>query len=107
GAAPLRASAKPQPAEIVDNAYDENDPARDRADGGAIGKYRQGRRRRRMDRYLAGIRNHLDGENPDIVATQPPPRGAGKRNVMAGRRVVTCENGLPAVVARFTGKHRR
>src|ERR1700687_361703 len=82
---PHRAERERQPAEIVGKAYHQNDPAGNRADGGAIGKFRQARSSRRMDRYLAVIGERLDGENPNVVATQPPPRSADKRNVMARR----------------------
>ncbi len=104
---PHRAERERQPAEIVGKAYHQNDPAGNRSDGGTIGKFRQGRSRRRMDCYLAVIGNHLDGENPSVVATQPPPRRADKRDVMAGRSVVARENRLPAIVAGFTGEYRR
>src|SRR5438105_13386023 len=104
---PHRAERERQPAEIVGKAYHQNDPAGNRADGGAIGKFRQSRRRHRMDRYFAVIGERLDDENPNVVATQPPPRSAEKRNVMAGRRVVARENRLPAIVARFTGEYWR
>src|ERR1700686_2056808 len=60
-----------------------------------------------MDRYLAVIGNHLDGENPNVVATQAPPSGTDKRYVMARCCVVACENRLPALVTRFTGEDRR
>src|SRR5512147_2627346 len=60
-----------------------------------------------MDRYLAVIGDHLDSENPDVVATQPPPRRADKRNVVAGRSVVAPEYHLPAIVAVFTGQYWR
>src|SRR6266404_7041434 len=102
---PQGAERERQPAEIVGKTYHQNDPARNRADGGAIGKFRQSCRRCRMDRYLAVIGEHLDCEDPNVVATQPPPCSADKRNVMARRSVVARENRLPAVVARFTGKH--
>src|SRR6266446_9236523 len=104
---PHRTERERQPAEIVGKADHQNDPAGNRADGGAIGKFRQGRRRRRMDRYFAVIGKRLDDENPNVVATQPPPRSADKRNVMARRRVVARENRLPAIVARFTGEYWR
>src|SRR5260370_42620809 len=68
---PHRAECERQPAEIVGKAYNQNDPAGNRADGGAIGKFRQARRRRRMDCYFAVIGDHLDGYNPNVVATQP------------------------------------
>src|SRR6266702_4102954 len=60
-----------------------------------------------MDRYFAVIGERLDGENPNVVATQPPPRGAEKRNVMARRGVVARESSLPAIVARLTGEYWR
>src|SRR5258708_28263918 len=104
---PHRAERERQPAEIVRKADHQNDPAGNRADGGAIGKFRQGRRRRRMDRYVAVIGERLDNENPNVVATQPPPRGAEERDVMARRSVVARENRLPAIVARFTGEYWR
>ena len=72
-----------------------------------VGKFRRGRRRRRMDRYFAVIGERLDNENPNLVATQPPPRGAEERDVMARRSVVARENRLPAIVARFTGEYWR
>ena len=60
-----------------------------------------------MDCDLAVIGHHLDGENPDVVAAQPPPRRADKRNVVAGRCVVVPENHLPTIVTGFTGEYRR
>ena len=51
-----------QPAEIVDKTHDQNDPTGDWPDGGAIGKFRQGRRGRRMDGYLA------------VIGDEPPSR---------------------------------
>src|SRR5881397_3783190 len=60
-----------------------------------------------MDRYLAVIGNHLDGENPDVVSTQPPSCRADKRNVVARRSVVAPEHHLPTIVACFTGEYWR
>src|SRR5918994_7151717 len=60
-----------------------------------------------MEWHLAVLGNYLDSENPDVVATQPPPRRADKRNVVARRRVVAPEYHLPAIVAGFTGEYRR
>src|SRR5216684_3114214 len=104
---PHRAEGERQPTEIIGKAYHQNDPAGNRSDGGAIGEFRQGRRRHRMDRYLAVIGNHLDGENPNVVATQSPPRRADERDVVAGRSVVARENRLPVIVAGFTGEYWR
>src|SRR5258707_10583625 len=104
---PHCAERERQPTEIIGKAYHQNDPAGNRSDGGAIGEFRQGRRRHRMDRYLAVIGNHLDRENPNVVATQSPPRRADERDVVAGRSVVAREDYLPAIVARFTGEYWR
>ena len=60
-----------------------------------------------MDCNLAVIGGGLDGENPNVVATQTPPRGSDKRNVVAGCRVVARQDSLPAVVVRFTGEDWR